>query len=89
MERREFVTPQLEIDCSRATELISSKASTEKEVSLSRWCIASLYIYHFSSVIDFSSKVPFSQSFDIQGIWDLNTLEFFSQLAGLRLNQSV
>ena len=23
---------------------------------LSRWCIASLYIYHFSSVIDFFSK---------------------------------
>ena len=27
-----------------------------KELSLSSWCIASLYIYHFLTVIDFSSK---------------------------------
>ena len=27
-----------------------------KELSLSSWCIASLYIYHFSTVIDFSSE---------------------------------
>ena len=34
----------------------SSKAISLKELSLSSWCIASLYIYHFSTVIDFSSK---------------------------------
>ena len=28
--------------------------SAEKESSLSRWCIASLNMYHFLSVIDFS-----------------------------------
>ena len=39
-----------------ATELASSKAIAGKELSLSSWCIASLYIYHFSTVIDFSSE---------------------------------
>ena len=34
----------------------SSKAIAGKELSLSSWCIASLYIYHFSTVIDFSSE---------------------------------
>ena len=33
-----------------AIELNSSKASDGKELSLSSWCIASLYIYHFSAV---------------------------------------
>ena len=36
-----------------AIELYNSKAIAGKELSLSRWCIASLYIYHFSTVIDF------------------------------------
>ena len=35
-------------------EPYSSKAIAGKELSLSSWCIASLYIYHFSTVIDFS-----------------------------------
>ena len=39
-----------------AIELYSSKAVAEKELSLSSWCIASLYIYNFSTVIDFSSE---------------------------------
>ena len=39
-----------------AIELYSSKAIAGKESSLSSWCIASLYIYHFSTVIDFSSE---------------------------------
>ena len=39
-----------------AIELYSSKDIAGKELSLSSWCIASLYIYHFSTVIDFSSK---------------------------------
>ena len=39
-----------------AIELYSSKAVAGKELSLSSWCIASLYIYHFSTVIDFSSE---------------------------------
>ena len=34
----------------------SSKAIAGKELSLSSWCIASLYIYHFSTEIDFSSE---------------------------------
>ena len=36
--------------------LYSSKAIAGKVLSLSSWCIASLYICHFSTVIDFSSK---------------------------------
>ena len=39
-----------------AIELTSSKAIAGKELSLSSWCIASLYIYHFSTVVDFSSE---------------------------------
>ena len=39
-----------------ATELNSSKAIAEKELSLSSWCIASLYIFHFSTVVNFSSE---------------------------------
>ena len=34
----------------------SIKAIAGKELSLSSWCIASLYIYHFSTVIDLSSE---------------------------------
>ena len=42
-------------------ELYSSKAITGKELSLSSWCIASLYFfhlffYHFLTVIDLSSE---------------------------------
>ena len=37
-----------------AIELNISKATAGKELSLSSWCIASLYIYHFSTVVDFS-----------------------------------
>ena len=39
-----------------AIELNSSEAIAGKELSLSSWCIASLYIYHFSTVVDFSSE---------------------------------
>ena len=39
-----------------AIEPYSSKAIAGKELSLSSWCIVSLYIYHFSTVIDFSSE---------------------------------
>ena len=39
-----------------AIELTSSKAVAGKELSLSSWCIASLYIYHCSAVVDFSSE---------------------------------
>ena len=38
-----------------AVELTSSKAIAGKELRLSSWCTASLYIYHFSAVVDFSS----------------------------------
>ena len=41
-----------------AIELTSSikLAVSGKELSLSSWCIASLYIYHCSTVVDFSSE---------------------------------
>ena len=39
-----------------AIERYSLKAVPGKELSLSSWCIASLYVYHFPTVIDFSSK---------------------------------
>ena len=39
-----------------AIELNSSKAIVRKELSLSSWCIVSLYICHFSTVVDFSSE---------------------------------
>ena len=39
-----------------AIELNSSKAIAGKGLSLSNWCVASLYIYHFSTVVDFSSE---------------------------------
>ena len=39
-----------------AIELTSSKALAGKELSLSSWCIASLCIYHCSTVVDFSSE---------------------------------
>ena len=39
-----------------AIELYSSKAIPGKELSLSSWVIASLYICHFSTVIDFWSE---------------------------------
>ena len=39
-----------------AIELTSSKAIAAKELSLSSWCVASLYIYHFSTVVDLSSE---------------------------------
>ena len=37
-----------------AIELRSSKAIAGKELSLSSWCIVSLYIYHCPTVADFS-----------------------------------
>ena len=46
-----------------AIELYSSKAIAGKELSLPSWCIESLYIYHFSTVIDFSSE-KYSGSLD-------------------------
>ena len=36
--------------------LNDSKANVGNELGLSRWCIASLHIYNFSSVIDFFSE---------------------------------
>ena len=49
MVRLELVTPGLQTQCS-SLELYSSKAIAGKELSLSNWCIASLYIYHFLTV---------------------------------------
>ena len=39
-----------------AIELTSSKAIAGKELSLSSWRIASLYIYHCTTVVDFLSE---------------------------------
>ena len=39
-----------------AIELYSSKAIAGKELSSCSWCIVSLYIYHFTTLIDISSK---------------------------------
>ena len=54
-----------------AIELSSSKAIAGKELSLSGWCIASLHIYHFSTVVDFSSRRVASSS-PIIGILTVN-----------------
>ena len=58
MVRPELATPWLYKPSALAIELTGSKAIAEKELSLSSWCIASLYIfiYHFSTVVDFSSE---------------------------------
>ena len=34
----------------------TAQAIAGKELILSSWCIASLHIYHFSTVVDFSSE---------------------------------
>ena len=44
------------IELTSSEALTSSKATAGKELSLSSWYIASLYIYHFSTVVDFSSE---------------------------------
>ena len=53
--RIELATPGSETHA-LAIELYSSKAIAAKELSLPSWCISSLYICHFSTVIDFSSE---------------------------------
>ena len=55
MVRLELATPGLQTQCS-SHWAIQLRAIAGKELSLSSWCIASLYIYHFSTVIDFSSE---------------------------------
>ena len=51
-----------------AIELNSSKAIAGKVLSLSSWYIASLYIYHFSTVFDFSSE-KYSGSIGHRNSW--------------------
>ena len=51
-----------------AIDLYSSKALPRKELSLSSWCIASLYIYHFLTVIDFSYE-KYSGSTGYRNSW--------------------
>ena len=51
-----------------AIELASSKALAGKELSLSSWCMASLYIYHFSTVVDFSFE-KYSGSIGHRNSW--------------------
>ena len=55
MVRLELATPGLQTQCS-SHWAIQLKAIGGKELSLSSWCIASFYFYHFSTVIDFSSE---------------------------------
>ena len=51
-----------------AIELNSSKAIAGKELSISSWCIASLYIYHFSTVVNFPSE-KYSDSTGYRNSW--------------------
>ena len=51
----EFSTTGPQSQCS-SHWAIQLKLIAGKELSLSSWCIASLYTYHFSTVIDFSSE---------------------------------
>ena len=53
--RLELATPGLQTQA-LAIEPYSSKAIAGKELSLSSWWIVSLYIHHFSTVIDFSTR---------------------------------
>ena len=55
IERFTVSMPMVRLELA-AIELNSSKAIAGKELSLSSWCVASLYIYHFSTVVDFSSE---------------------------------
>ena len=63
----ELVTPRCK-PSALAIELYSSKAIAGKELSLSSSCIASLYFYHFSTVIDFSSE-KYSGSIGHRNSW--------------------
>ena len=69
-----------------AIELNSSKAITGKELSLSSWCIASLYIYHFSTVVDCSSE-KYSGSTGHRNSW-YQQRNFYSENADLLLGMS-
>ena len=51
-----------------AIELNSSTAFAGKDLSLSSWCIASLYIYLFSAVVDLSSE-KYSGSTGHRNFW--------------------
>ena len=51
--RLKLATPQVKTEF-LAIELNSSIAG--KELNLPIWCIASSYIYHFSTVVEFSSE---------------------------------
>ena len=53
MVRLKLATPGLQTQYSSYTAQFATDA---KELSLSSWCIASLYIYHFSTVTDISSE---------------------------------
>ena len=44
------------------------KAIAGKELRFSSWCIALLYIYHFSAIIDFSSE-KYSGSTEHRNSW--------------------
>ena len=48
--RNPWITNPVLLSLSYTAQLLRS------ELSLSSWCIASLYIYNFSTVIDFSSE---------------------------------
>ena len=54
--RLELATPGLKTQCSSHWAIQLKSYCWEGLLSLSSWCIASLYINHFSTVIDFSSE---------------------------------
>ena len=55
-ETIELATTGLHSQCSSHWAIQLKKPIALKELRLSSWCIASLYICHFSTVIDFSSE---------------------------------
>ena len=55
MMGHELAIPQLKLSA-LAIVLNSTEGIARKESSLSSWCSASLYVYHFSTVVGFSSE---------------------------------
>ena len=55
MVRLELATPGLQTQWSSHSAIqLNLHAIARRELSLSSWCIASLYIHNFSTAIDFS-----------------------------------
>ena len=77
MVRPEPATVGLQTLCS-SHRAIQLKSFCRKELSLPSWCIASLYIYHFSTVIDFSSE-KYSGFTGHRNSWSGTSREIYSE----------